>query len=312
MKTVRTCFTIFLIIFLSITFFYQFQWSNDRSKRYDITVLEQSSCITNSFKLSDTIKEIKLVNLNPNKYDCKIKLKDEEIVNKCQKNLHLQDRHISLRPEVLRPPPPSHTAEHDKLQLKYQRRVLDGSCSLPNGMWRLPLNSRCTIVTMAEIGNYRPYDLILDWGSGCGHQATWMTRLYGVSVIGVDINGAAVRWAEKHSIGTFYYTNALNLSWIPDNTFDHFFSFAAVYYVPPPDKCRFAREVARILKPQGSALFGWLNADMVFGFQPKNVWDCVGEIDGVNMSIYDDKDLWGSPDISNKNSYSVILKINRK
>ena len=75
---------------------------------------------------------------------------------------------------------------------------------------------------------------------------------------------------------------------------------------------RFGKEVARILKPQGSALFGWLNADMVFGFQPKSVWDCVGEIDGVNMSIYDDIDLWGSPELSNKNSYSVILKINRK
>ena len=51
---------------------------------------------------------------------------------------------------------------------------------------------------------------------------------------------------------------------------------------------------------------------MAFGFQPKSVWDCVGEIDGVNMSIYDDKDLWGSPELSNKNSYSVILKINEK
>ena len=312
MRTTQKYFTIFLLLCLSITFFYILHLNIRSSRQYQITFLEQNSCLINSLALSDMITEIQVVDLNPNKYDCNIKLKDEEIVNNCKKNLLLQDRRFSPWPDFLTPPPPSHTAEHDQLQLKYQRRVSEGSCSLPKGMWRLPINSRCTIVTMAEIGNYRPNDLILDWGSGCGHQATWMTRLYGVRVIGVDINGAAIRWAEQHSIGTFYYTNALNLTWIPDNTFDHFFSFAAVYYVPPSDKCRFGKEVARILKPQGTALFGWLNADMAFGFQPKSVWDCVGEMDGVNMSIYDDIDLWGSPELSNKNSYSVILKINRK
>ena len=313
MTTSPQNFTKFLLLCMIITFFYLLHLKRSSPRRHQVKFLEQNSCsFDDRFDLSDKIKEIELIDLNPNKYDCKIKLEDEEIVNRCKKNVLLQDRGISPLPAFLTPPPPSHTAEHDKLQLKYQRRVSEGGCSFPKGMWRKPINSRCTIVTMAEIGNYRPNDLILDWGSGCGHQATWMTRLYGVRVIGVDINGAAIRWAEKHSIGTFYYTNALNLTWIPDNTFDHFFSFAAVYYVPPSDKCRFGKEVARILKPQGTALFGWLNADMAFGFQPKSVWDCVGEIDGVKMSIYDDIDLWGSPELSNKNSYSVILKINGK
>ena len=64
------------------------------------------------------------------------------------------------------------------LQQKYDRRVLEeDGCLLPKGMWGHPFNSRCTIVTMATIGNYQPNDLILDWGSGCGHQATTMTRL---------------------------------------------------------------------------------------------------------------------------------------
>ena len=84
-------------------------------------------------------------------------------------------------------------------------------------------------------------------------------RLYGVKVIGLDLNVAAVEWAQKHSIGNFYATDAVNMSWIPDNTFDHFFSFAAVYYVPPQDVCHFGKEVVRILKPQGTALFGWLS-----------------------------------------------------
>ena len=132
-------------------------------------------------------------------------------------------------------------------------------------------------------------------------------------MIGLDINEAAVEWAQKHSIGNFYAIDATNMSWIPDNTFDHFFSFAAVYYVPPNKVCNFGKQVVRILKPGGTALFGWLDGiySRPFGPQPKSVWNCVGELPGVSMSIYDDKDLWGSPGdlISDSGSYSVILKL---
>ena len=140
-------------------------------------------------------------------------------------------------------------------------------------------------------------------------------RLYGVRVVGLDINEAAVNWAQQHSIGTFYATDAINLSWIPDNTFDHFFSFAAVYYVPPLYVCKFGQEVVRILKPEGTALFGWLSGaySQPFGYQPKTVWNCLRDIKGVNIQIYDDADLWRSPGdlISNTKSYSVILKVEK-
>ena len=309
MKIVPAYFTVFLLVLLGITFFYKFTLNNGPPRRHHTTLLDENSCVD----LSHTIKDILLVNLNPDNHNCNTKLKDEEIVNQCKKNLLLQNRSISPLPDFKTPPPPSHTSEHhEKLQLKYQQRVMAGQCSLSKGMWRNNFNGRCTIVTMAELANYKPGDLILDHGCGCGHQATVMTMLYGVRVIGVDINGAAIRWAKKHSIGTFYYTDGFNLSWIPDNTFDHFFSFATAHLVPPPDKCRFGSEVVRILKPQGSALLGFVNSDMVFGFQPRSVWDCVGDIDGVTMSIYDDKDLYGSPDLSNPKGYSVILKINTK
>ena len=127
------------------------------------------------------------------------------------------------------------------------------------------------------------------------------------------MNQAAVNWAQDHSIGKFYATNGVNLSWIPDNTIDHFFSFAAVYYIHPDDVCQFGKEVIRILKPQGSALFGWLSGiySKPFGYQPKTVWDCISKMDGVKMTIFDDDELWQSPGdlISNSGSYSVILKI---
>ena len=127
------------------------------------------------------------------------------------------------------------------------------------------------------------------------------------------MNEAAVNWAQDHSIGKFYATNGVNLSWIPDNTFDHFFSFAAVYYIQPNDVCRFGKEIIRILKPQGSALFGWLSGiySQPFGYQPKTVWHCISNMDGVEMTIFDDDELWQSPGdlISNSGSYSVILKV---
>ena len=82
------------------------------------------------------------------------------------------------------PPPPPEDAEHQKLQIKYQKRVSEeGGCYTPKGMWGNPFNSRCTIVTMAQIGKYKPNDLILDWGTGCGHQATWMTRYFPTSIL---------------------------------------------------------------------------------------------------------------------------------
>ena len=132
-------------------------------------------------------------------------------------------------------------------------------------------------------------------------------------MIGVDVNQASVEWAQKHSIGRFYATDAVNLSWIPDQTFNHFFSFAAVYYVDSVDVCKFGKEVVRILKPKGTALFGWLNSkyDRPYGNQPKTVWDCIKNMSGVETTIHDDYDLWKSPGdaISLCESYSVILKV---
>ena len=137
--------------------------------------------------------------------------------------------------------------------------------------------------------------------------------LYGVKVIGIDLNEVATNWARKHSLGIFYNTNGGNLSWITDQTFNYFFSFGAVYYIKPVDVCKFGKEVVRILKPKGTALFGWLQGkySKPYSYQPKTVWDCIKNMSGVLTAIYEDYDLWRSPEdlISNAGSYSVILKV---
>ena len=141
----------------------------------------------------------------------------------------------------------------------------------------------------------------------------FLKRLFGVRVIGFDVNNEAVQWAKNHSVGNFIATDALNLTWIPAKTFDHFYSFAAVYYVPPNKVCSWGKEVVRILKPGGSALFGWLSGlySKPFGKQSKHSWDCVGNLTGVQMTVEDDKYLFKSPKdlISNTGSFSVILKL---
>ena len=141
-------------------------------------------------------------------------------------------------------------------------------------------------------------------------------RLYSVRVIGVDLSKAAIEWAQKHSIGKFFATDGINLSWIPDNTFHHFYSFGAVCYVPPEKVCQFGAEVVRILKPGGTALFGWLSGLYCkpFGMQPKDAWNCVENLSHVSINVHDDKTLWKSPNdlICNTGSYSVILKLSEE
>ena len=168
----------------SLYIFWSSNGTNDVLKNYS----EVPSCLSGFkkhfvMKNITAIDNIKLVNLNPNKHSCGVKLSDDDIIAHCkfQETSHLYDATFDNW-SLTFPSPPKHLLENNTmnkvLQQKYDRRVLEeDGCLFPKGMWGHPFNSRCTIVTMATIGNYQPNDLILDWGSGCGHQATTMTRL---------------------------------------------------------------------------------------------------------------------------------------
>ena len=167
-------FCILLVIFVCITLVYKGQViiTIAESTKYS----EFDSCILDNPFLANKLEDVRLIDLNPNGHECKIKLNDQQIINLCQNNTSIHTVRTINWPEFQNVPPLPPGAEHEELQLKYQRRVSEGGCSFPKGMWGKPFNSRCTIVTMADIGHYKPNDLMLDWGSGCGHQATWMTR----------------------------------------------------------------------------------------------------------------------------------------
>ena len=173
---------------------YNIYWTLGVNKDYTNNYFEVSSCRASfAYQLIDkdytNSNNIKLVDLNPKRHSCYIQLSDEQIINQCMSKTIINYQLISDRSLLPTPHPnqPLEGNERDKmLQEKYNQRVIEkGGCLLPKGMWGNPFNSRCTIVTMASIGNYKPNDLILDWGSGCGHQATWMTRLKLISYIDI-------------------------------------------------------------------------------------------------------------------------------
>ena len=77
-----------------------------------------------------------------------------------------------------------------------------------------------------------PGDIILDWGSGCGHQGAWLEANYAVHIFGVDITQAVVDWANKNTFGTYCTADGTNLSFVEDRFFDGVFSCATLYHLP--------------------------------------------------------------------------------
>lgn len=274
---------------------------------------------TNVSKIEEPSLNLHEVNLNPNGHKCRVQDPDSQLVAQCRKTVPTAAPktpwpNLELAP-VLNVE--NLSEERKSQQKKYYNRVQEeGGCLKPKGVWGNPFDSRCTILTMAKIGPYLPGQAVLDWGSGCGHQATYMTKTFGVRVVGLDINAVAVDWAKKHSIGRFVGpTDGTDLSWIPDASFDHFYSFATVYYVRPEDMCKFGKEVVRILKPGGTALFGWLDGtwSRPYGSFPESNFDCVKALLDADVKTVKEKkggfysDV-GDDLITDCGTYAVVIR----
>ena len=295
-------------------------------------------------------KKVRIFDLRVPGLGCPVSYAPEGLVARCRKSLefHSPSRGYNRLTGIQVPPfrkiefeikagAKIFRTNHERSTKKYQQRVQKkNQCDQPKGMWGNPLNHDCIIKTIGIMAQYRPGDLVLDWGSGCGHQSTLMTQLFDVDVIGLDVTEAAVHWAQEHAIGTFYYSNGLDLSWAPKDTFDHFFAFASILYVPGALMCAFGREVVRILRSGGTAFFGWLNNrngklgvfekesnQTYYEELPKNTWSCLHDV--AYVDVIDDVLLWRAnaqePSterasaervyhnfLTDKNSYSVFLR----
>ena len=99
---------------------------------------------------------------------------------------------------------------------------------------------------------------MFDWGSGCGHQASWLSAHYGVDVFGIDLANTGVAWANRHARGAFCATNGAQLQWVEPESFDHVYSFAALYHIEPfADACHMMKQLVRLVKKGGTVFNGW-------------------------------------------------------
>ena len=95
---------------------------------------------------------------------------------------------------------------------------------------------------------------VLDYGCGTGQRAIEMVRL-GATVVGIDVSGNAIRLARERAGGidglAFLQMNAEAMSFSDDH-FDLVCGNAILHHLDLRAACR---EIARVLKPGGRAVF---------------------------------------------------------
>lgn len=91
-------------------------------------------------------------------------------------------QNVEKGPPPLWPCPPIHYTpgrNHD-----YENR----GCHRLAGEWgkNIKCAQYCKAVSIGLLIGYRPDDLVLDWGSGCGHQLAWLGHLFGTKSAGLE------------------------------------------------------------------------------------------------------------------------------
>jgi len=114
---------------------------------------------------------------------------------------------------------------------------------------------------------------VLDVGCGIGGSSRILARDYGFQVTGITISPAQVQRAQELTppevSARFQLDDAMNLSF-PDNSFDVVWCIEAGPHMP--DKAQFAKELMRVLKPQGILVVAdWNQRDD--RHKPLNWWE---------------------------------------
>eukprot|EP00931_Biecheleriopsis_adriatica_P103453 TRINITY_DN78286_c0_g1_i1.p1 TRINITY_DN78286_c0_g1~~TRINITY_DN78286_c0_g1_i1.p1 ORF type:complete len:508 (+),score=109.51 TRINITY_DN78286_c0_g1_i1:104-1627(+) len=162
---------------------------------------------------------------------------------------------------------------------KYKHRTAGGGCQSERGLWGTSWqdSQKCVVLVVAELLGFRPGQLLLDWGSGCGHTLSWAKAYYDVDGLGIEATASAVTWASHFSLGKHCAIDGRKMGWIPDGMFDHVFSYAALTHLEVQEQCQVARQLVRKLRPGGKAFLGWNRAQRVSPW----IWhDCFGRYPG--------------------------------
>eukprot|EP00929_Paragymnodinium_shiwhaense_P078817 TRINITY_DN40889_c0_g1_i1.p1 TRINITY_DN40889_c0_g1~~TRINITY_DN40889_c0_g1_i1.p1 ORF type:complete len:478 (+),score=50.39 TRINITY_DN40889_c0_g1_i1:114-1547(+) len=165
---------------------------------------------------------------------------------------------------------------------KYEERVADGGCQSGRGVWGKAFenNGKCVLMVVAERLGFQPGQLLLDWGSGCGHALTWAKMFFDVDGLGLEATSGAADWAAKFAAGLSCKGDGRQLTWVPDGLFDYVFTYAALLHLSEEDQCSVAVQLVRKLRPGGRAFFGWNRAHLT---SPWSWYECFRRAEDRNV-----------------------------
>ncbi|CUI14842.1 methyltransferase, putative [Bodo saltans] len=142
---------------------------------------------------------------------------------------------------------------------KYDRRA--HNCA-SHGIWhRVTIADHEAILKrVGELLEVKKDEVLLDWGSGCGHQLEFMTRMFGAKGLGVDVSNLTIAYAVENTtkVNRHCVADGSRLEWIPSNFFDHAYSFGSIYHVYNKSVfCSVLQQMVRVVKPGGKIYNGW-------------------------------------------------------
>ncbi len=126
--------------------------------------------------------------------------------------------------------------------------------------WYSPRPARWLVEAVSH-GWVRPPGPILDIGCGAGSNALWLSR-HGFRVTGIDLAPAAIAAAQRRasrsrSSAVFAQGSCLSLPY-RNSAFGSALDSGCFHSLPIADRSRYAREVARLVRPAGSLLITWI------------------------------------------------------
>jgi tocopherol O-methyltransferase len=135
-----------------------------------------------------------------------------------------------------------------------------------HGLWltgdeRPDVAVRQLVNRVAEAARLSPGMAVCDVGCGYGATARQLAAAWGAEVTGLTISGAQHRYAQAHPAnGTSFLLRDWMDNGLPDAAFDAVIAIESLSHMP--DRPRFFREAARVLKPGGRLVVcAWGSAD---------------------------------------------------